>query len=110
MAPASFRINPPGSDDGIPPLETGDRLSRAEFERRYAAMPHLKKAELLEGVVYMPPAVSHLFHSGPHFDLIAWLGDYRKATPGVAGGDNGTLRLDLDNEPQPDAFLMVRPD
>ncbi|MEM9220448.1 MAG: Uma2 family endonuclease, partial [Cyanobacteria bacterium P01_F01_bin.150] len=29
-----------------PPLENGDRLSRAEFERRYQAMPHLRKAEL----------------------------------------------------------------
>ena len=35
----------------LPPLESGDRLSRAEFERRYAAMPALKKAELIEGVV-----------------------------------------------------------
>jgi hypothetical protein len=38
----------------IPPLRNGDRLSRAEFERRYDAMPHLKKAELIEGVVYIP--------------------------------------------------------
>ncbi len=26
------------------PLENGDRLSRCEFERRYQAMPHLRKA------------------------------------------------------------------
>jgi hypothetical protein len=32
----------------IPPLENGDRLTCFEFERRYAAMPHLKKAELIE--------------------------------------------------------------
>jgi hypothetical protein len=31
-----------------PELCAGDRLSRAEFERRYAAMPHLKTAELIE--------------------------------------------------------------
>ena len=36
----------------IPPLESGDRLIRAEFERRYQAMPHVKKAELIEGVVF----------------------------------------------------------
>jgi Uma2 family endonuclease len=90
----------------VPPLQTGDRLTRAEFERRYAAMPHLKKAELIEGVVYMPSPVSD-DHSGPHFDLITWLGLYRMATPGVVGGDNGTLRLDLDNAPQPDAFLRI---
>ena len=35
----------------IPPLENGDKLTRAEFERRYHAMPNLKKAELIEGVV-----------------------------------------------------------
>jgi Putative restriction endonuclease len=91
----------------IPPLKEGDRLSRAEFERRYEAMPHLKKAELLEGVVYMPSPVRQAEHSGPRFDLIAWLGQYRGFTPGVEGGDNGTLRLDLENGPQPNAFLMI---
>ncbi|HTU90233.1 MAG TPA: Uma2 family endonuclease [Gemmataceae bacterium] len=90
----------------VPPLENGDRLTRPEFERRYAAMPHVKKAELIEGVVYMPSPVSNE-HAEPHFDLITWLGFYRAATPGVSGGDNGTLRLDLDNEPQPDAFLRI---
>lgn len=37
----------------VPPLENGDRLSRAEFERRYAAMPHVKNAELINQTVYM---------------------------------------------------------
>ncbi len=90
----------------IPPLETGDRLTRPEFERRYAAMPHVKKAELIEGVVYMPSPVSYE-HAAPHFNLIGWLSQYLAATPGIAGGDNGTVRLDLDNEPQPDAFLRI---
>jgi Uma2 family endonuclease len=94
----------------IPPLQNGDRLTRAEFERRYDAMPHLKKAELIEGIVHMPPPVSHDFHSGPHFNLIGWLAIYGFATPGVEGGDNGSLRLDLDNEPQPDAYLRIKPD
>lgn len=31
-------------------MEYGDRLTRQEFERRYDAMPHIKKAELIEGV------------------------------------------------------------
>jgi Uma2 family endonuclease len=94
----------------LPPLENGDHLTRAEFERRYDAMPHLKKAELIEGVVYMPSPVSFGKHSSPHFDLIAWMGQYRAATPGVVGGDNGSVRLDLDNMPQPDAFLMILPE
>lgn len=93
----------------IPPLQNGDRLTRDEFERRYEAMPDLKKAELLEGIVYMPSPVSHEGHSRPHFDSIGWLALYRAATPGIDGGDNGTLRLDMENEPQPDCFLFIRP-
>lgn len=38
----------------IPPLRNGDRLTRPEFERRYDAMPELKKAELIDGIVYIP--------------------------------------------------------
>ena len=41
----------------ILPLEHGDHLTREEFERRYEAMPHVRKAELIEGVVYMPSPV-----------------------------------------------------
>jgi Uma2 family endonuclease len=91
----------------VPPLQPGDQLSRIEFERRYDATPHLKKAELIEGVVHMPPPVSDGSHSQPHFDLITWLGAYRTATAGIFGGDNGSLRLDLDNMPQPDAYLRI---
>src|SRR5262249_21184374 len=93
----------------IPPLENGDRLTRDEFERRYNAMPNLKKAELIEGVVYMASTVRWRQHGGPHFNLMAWLGLYQLLTPGVEGGDNTSLRLDLANEPQPDAFLGVDP-
>ena len=35
--------------------------------------------------------------------MIGWLGIYRFATPGVEGCDNATVRLDWENEPQPDA-------
>ncbi len=100
---------PKGASTPLPPLENGDHLTRIEFERRYDAMPDLKKAELINGVVYMPSPVTHDRHSSPHFDLITWLGLYRAGTPGVQGGDNGTLRLDMDNAPQPDAYLIIRP-
>jgi Uma2 family endonuclease len=93
----------------VPPLETGDRLSRDEFERRYDAMPGLKKAELLEGVVYVPSPVRINQHAMPHFDLIGWLGLYRWSTPGVLGGDNASVRLDIANMPQPDACLFSDP-
>lgn len=93
----------------IPPLQNGDHMDREEFERRYSAMPEVNKAQLIEGVVYMPSPVRHHHHSNPHFNLITWLGVYAAATPGVQGGDNGSLRLDMENEPQPDAYLLILP-
>ena len=99
-------MRPPSIDNRPPALHNGDRLTRAEFERRYEAMPHLKKAELIEGVVFVPSPVSSE-HSEPHFNLIGWLWLYAAGTPGVKGGDNGTLRLDMGNEPQPDAYLRI---
>ncbi len=91
----------------IPPLENGDRLARYEFERRYNAMPNLKKAELIEGIVYMPAALRFKSHGQPHGRIIGWLISYEAMTPGVAVGDNPTVRLDLDNEPQPDVVLLI---
>jgi Uma2 family endonuclease len=89
----------------VPPLENGDRLTRPEFERRYEAMPHLKKAELIEGVVYVGSPVRFTQHGKPEADVQIWLGTYRIGTPGTGSGGNSTVRLDLDNEPQPDILL-----
>ena len=91
----------------IPILENGDRLTRVEFERRYQAMPDTKKAELIEGVVYVASPVRITKHANPHGKMITWLGVYEAATPGVMLGDNPTVRLDFDNEPQPDAILRI---
>ena len=91
------------------PLEPGDRLSRSEFERRYVAMPGLPKAELIEGIVYMPSPARFRRHGRPQAHLVTWLGVYESATPGVEAGDNSTTRLDMDNEPQPDAVLLIDP-
>ena len=91
----------------VPRLENGDRLTRHEFERRYGAMPHLKKAELIEGVVYVPSPLRYQSHGQPHASTIGWLSIYSAATPGVGLADNTTVRLDLDNEPQPDALLRI---
>jgi Uma2 family endonuclease len=102
---AAIRNVPPV--DEVPVLEQGDRLSRAEFERRYEAMPEIKKAELIEGVVHLPSPVRHNRHGKPHGNLITWLGTYDASTPGVEMSDNATTRLDLDNEFQPDALLMI---
>jgi Uma2 family endonuclease len=94
----------------VPRLEGGDRLTRAEFERRYQAMPHVKKAELIEGVVYMPSPARIKGHAVPHSGIVGWLLFYAAQTPGVEVGDNATVRLDLDNEPQPDAILRILPE
>jgi Uma2 family endonuclease len=90
-----------------PPLESGDRLTRPEFERRYAAAPHIKKAELIEGLVYVASPLRHEQHGKPHGRLMTWLGVYQAYTPGTDFSDAPTVRLDLDNELQPDAVLFI---
>jgi Uma2 family endonuclease len=109
MAVTDVSALPPAADETIPPLKTGDRLTREEFERRYVAMPDLKKAELIEGVVYVPSPVWFRKHARPHSRLVGWLVQYEAATPGVEGGDNASLRMDSENMPQPDALLMIVP-
>lgn len=91
----------------IPPLENGDRLTRPEFERRYNQMVHLKKAELIEGVVYMASPLRHKQHGKPHSQIITWLGVYQAATAGIDLSIEPTVRLDLENEPQPDGVLLI---
>jgi Uma2 family endonuclease len=91
----------------VPPLADGDRLTRAEFERRYEAMTHLNRAELIDGVVYMPSPVRIENHGEPHMSIVGLLCFYRSQTPGVRGGDNSSVRLDVDNERQPDGVLFV---
>lgn len=93
----------------ISPLCNGDRLTRGEFERRYASMPHIKKAELIEGIVYIPSPVRLSQHGQPHSFVLGWLTYYMSKTPHLLIGDNSTSRLDEDNEPQPDAMLLLPP-
>ena len=93
-----------------PPLESGDRLTRHEFERRYGAATQIKKAELIEGVVYVASPLRHHQHGLPHSRVMTWLGVYQALTPGVDLSVEPTVRLDLDNEPQPDAVLFIEPE
>lgn len=90
----------------IPVLQNGDHLTQAEFERRYEAMPQVKKAELIEGVVYMPSPV-RVRHAYPHGLIAVWLGTYQAATPGLQMMIEPSVRLDQDNEPQPDIILRI---
>jgi Uma2 family endonuclease len=98
------------STQKLPPLENGDRLIRPEFERRYQAMTNLKKAELIEGIVYMASPLRFKSHAEPHGYLITFLGVYQAATPQVEMGIEPTVRLDIDNEPQPDGVLRISPE
>ncbi len=102
IGPAARPVN----GGGIPTLVAGDHLSRAEFERRYHAMPHVKKAELVEGIVYMPSPV-YAPHGKYHATIMGWLFTYTAAMPGVLLFDNTSLRLDSRNEVQPDAMLLL---
>ena len=89
-----------------PPLLNGDHLTVPEFERRYGAMPEIKKAELIEGIVVMSPPISNL-HAETHGMLGAHLSHYARATPGVSLGLNASIRLDGKNEYQPHALLRI---
>ena len=95
----------------IPLLENGDRLTRYEFERRYTAMPHRErgsnKAELIESIVYMASPLRFESHAQPHGNIIGWLWNYQITTAGVMLGIEPTVRLDLDNEFQPDAVMFI---
>src|SRR3954467_7351868 len=97
MAPRTAQL-----ETKVPPLVHGERLTRDEFERRYEAMPGVKKAELIDGAVHMPSPVSFFLHGEPHLWLMGWMLQYIAFSPGVRGADNATVRLDMGNEPQPD--------
>lgn len=96
-----------GARAAAPRLENGDHLTRAEFERRYAASPHIKKAELIEGVVHVASPVFMGKHARPHLHIAGLLFTYIAATSGTDGGDNATVQLDAENVVQPDALLRI---
>jgi Uma2 family endonuclease len=87
-----------------PRLESGDRLTRNEFHRRYLASPKIKKAELVEGVVYVASAVGAR-HAEAHAWIVGWLGAYQSQHPELRLHGGATVFLDADNEVQPDACL-----
>ncbi|HEY9669522.1 MAG TPA: Uma2 family endonuclease [Coleofasciculaceae cyanobacterium] len=70
-------------------------------------MPQVKKAELIEGMVYIASPLGIRRHGEPHARIMTWLGNYWAATLGLGLADNATVRLDADNEPQPDALLKI---
>ncbi|HLX60851.1 MAG TPA: Uma2 family endonuclease [Planctomycetota bacterium] len=92
----------------IPPLENGATLDADEFVRRYKATPSwIKKAELIDGVVYMQTLVSSEWHAIPDGFIQACIGCYAMETPGVENLPNATIRLSSSYAPQPDGLLRV---
>jgi Uma2 family endonuclease len=94
-----------GSSGSCPlPLENGEFMHSREFLRRYERMPQVKKAELIEGVVYMGSPVS-VRHAKPDNLIQLWLGAYASHHPETEALTNATVILDAENTFQPDALL-----
>lgn len=91
------------------PLENGEFMHSREFLRRYERMLQVKKAELIEGVVYMGSPVS-TNHAIPDGIIHVWLGFYAAKNPGVQFMPNATVILDTENTVQPDALLRLLPE
>lgn len=91
------------------PLESGDRLTREEFHRRYCAHPEIKRAELVQGVVYVSSPVRYKVHDEQHGLITVWLGTYALGTPGVRFTNQATYYLSADDEVQPDGSLFRDP-
>ena len=89
-----------------PRLLNGDHLTVPEFERRYEAIADDRKAELIEGIVFMSPPTSS-DHGKANNVLGVLLGRYAAATPKVSCAVNVSLRLDGRNEYQPDVLLWI---
>jgi Uma2 family endonuclease len=105
--PARGRTGGPSACAAAPRLLNGDHLTVPEFERRYEATPEAKFAELIEGIVVMSPPISNL-HSSPHAVLAGLLQNYAWATAGTDADICGSLRLDGQNEYQPDLMLRIK--
>ena len=93
----------------FPDLHSGDKMSREEFHRLYEQSPPNFKAELVGGIVYVASPLA-LRHGTNHPLLNAVLTAYFGNTPGVQVGDNTTILLGDDAEPQPDLFLRILPE
>ena len=93
----------------VPPLVNGDRMTQAEFHRRYLHYDEDEKFELIGGIVYVASPLS-LFHSDYDDEIGYALGTYRRATPGTQVLHNATTILGEESEPQPDLGMRIRPE
>jgi len=84
-------------------------MTREEFHRIYAATDDAFRAELIGGIVYVPSPLKRR-HGVHHLLLGALFAAYAARTPGVEAGDNATVLLGEDAEPQPDLYLRLLPE
>ena len=89
----------------IPALESGMCLTAEEFDRIYELHPEIKKAELVQGVVYVGGPVRIAEHGVPDGLLRTWGGNYALTRADVRCGANGTVRLSATDRVQPDSML-----
>lgn len=92
-----------------PALESGDRLTREDFHRRYCARPDVSKAELVQGVVYVASPTRFQHHAEPHRLVIVWLDAYAAPTPQIGLAIEATVFLGPNSEVRPDACLFRLP-
>ena len=88
-----------------PPLAAGDVLSADQYWARYAASPPGIAAERINRKVYLMSPLKAATHGDPHALLSLWLGTYASEVGGLIVSDNPTIRLNVDNDPQPDLCM-----
>lgn len=91
-------------------LHEGDRLNSDEFIWRWEAMPGLRQAELINGVVFCMPSLVGLSHASIHGAVAMWAGVYADETPGIDGGTDATWKMGESDVPQPDVHLRILPE
>ena len=92
-----------------PPLLEGDSQTSEEFLRRWEQMPDVRRAELIDGIVFIPSPISR-DHDAFRAFFAAWLSLYATATPGCYPGLDATWRMGDRQVPQPDAVLVILPE
>jgi Uma2 family endonuclease len=93
----------------LPPLVIGEHLDQPTFHERYEAMPSNTRAELIGGIVYMPPMLGSE-HSDDHVSVVGLLFLYQRAAPGVRANIESSTVLNDRNEVQPDCSLRILAD
>jgi hypothetical protein len=91
------------------PLREGDTCTSAEFVHRWEAMPDLKHAELIDGVVFTTSAISYA-HGKASGAMGLWLALYRDDTYGVERFAGATVTMGPKDVSQPDLALRILPE